>query len=47
MGLDRWATWLWMSLHALLLARAALGRTIRWRGIRYRLHGPQRIERLD
>ncbi len=30
-------------MHGLLLLRATLGRTIRWRGNRYRIDGPQRI----
>ncbi len=45
--LDRWCTPLWMALHWLFLVRAAIGRTMRWRGIRYRLRGPQSVERLD
>lgn len=43
---DRWATPVWMTLHWLLVLRALLGRTMTWRGIRYRLLGPQRVERL-
>lgn len=43
--LDRWATPLWMTLHALLVLRAAFGRTMRWRGIRYRLRGPQDVQK--
>ena len=45
--LDRWATWLWMSLHLLLILRAGIGRTMTWRGVRYRVYGPQQVERLD
>ena len=45
--LDRWASWLWMSAHLLLILRAAVGRTMRWRGVRYRVYGPQHVERLD
>ena len=45
--LDRWATWLWMSVHLLLILRAAVGRTMRWRGVRYRVYAPQHVERLD
>lgn len=44
---DRWATPLWMTLHWLLIVRSAFGRTMRWRGITYRLYAPQRVERLD
>lgn len=44
--LDRWATPLWMTLHGLLIVRAGFGRTMCWRGIRYRLDGPQKVQRL-
>jgi hypothetical protein len=44
---DRWGTPVWMTLHWLLMLRSAFGRTMRWRGIRYRLHGPQWVERLE
>jgi len=43
---DRWGAWLWMPLHWLLMLRAAVGRKMTWRGIRYRLDGPNRIRRL-
>ena len=43
---DRWATVLWMSLHWLLIVRAGIGRTMTWRGMRYRLDGPQEIRRI-
>jgi ceramide glucosyltransferase len=45
--LDRWATPLWMTLHWLLVVYSAFGHTMNWRGIRYRLTGPQKCERLD
>ncbi len=45
--LDRWGTTLWMTLHGLLILRAAFGRNMRWRGITYRLWAPQRVKRLD
>ena len=45
--LDRWATPVWMILHWLLILRAAFGRTMNWRGIRYRLGAPQQVERLN
>ncbi len=45
--LDRWATPVWMTLHWLLIVRSAFGRTMNWRGIRYRLFDPQRVKRLD
>ena len=45
--LERWTTPVWMTLHALLAWRAAFGRVMNWRGIRYRLYAPQRVERLD
>jgi len=43
---DRWGTPVWMAMHWLLMVRAVLGRTMVWRGIRYRLRGPRRIARL-
>ena len=33
-------------LHLLLLLRASVGRTISWRGIEYRIDGPQRVRRV-
>jgi hypothetical protein len=44
---DRFATPLWMTLHWLIVVRSAFGRRMRWRGILYRLDGPQQCERLD
>lgn len=44
---DRWATPVWMTLHWLLIVRSGFGRTMRWRGLRYRLFAPQHVERLD
>ena len=44
--LDRFATPQWMTLHWLLILRSVFGRTMRWRGITYRLYGPQRVERI-
>jgi len=45
--LERWTTPLWLGINLLLLLRATLGRTISWRNIRYRINGPQKIQRLD
>ena len=45
--IDRWLTPLWMALHCLLILRAAVGNTMTWRGIRYRLQGRQKTQRLD
>ncbi len=45
--LDRWATPVWLGINWVLLVRAIFGRTIWWRDIRYRMNGPQDIERLD
>jgi len=45
--LDRWATLGWFTVHWLLIARAAFGRTMTWRGIRYRLDGPNATRRLS
>ena len=36
-----------MTLHALLITSALLGRTFVWRGIRYRLMGPNQVIRFD
>lgn len=44
--IDRYLTALWMAAHLLLLLRAAVGRTISWRGIRYRIDAPQKVQRL-
>jgi len=46
MWLDRWATWLWMPTHFALVLSAGLGSTMTWRGIRYRVRGPNTVERL-
>lgn len=43
---DRWLTFVWMFLHQALVVHAMFGSTMNWRGIRYRLHGPQRVTRL-
>lgn len=45
--LDRFATPIWMTLHWLIIVRSAFGREMTWRGIRYRLDAPQKVERLD
>ncbi len=44
--IDRWLTPLWMTLHFLLIVRAGIGRTMVWRGKRYRLRGPNDIEQF-
>ena len=43
---DCWLTWLVMGVNLALLLGAAVGRTIAWRGIRYRMDGPQQVRRL-
>jgi hypothetical protein len=43
---DRWLTPLWMTAHLLLMLRATVGRTISWRGIRYRIDSPQKVRRM-
>ena len=45
--LERWTTFLWMTLHWLLVLRAAVGRTMTWRHVTYRLSGPQRVEKIE
>jgi ceramide glucosyltransferase len=44
--LERWTTPLWLGINLLLLLRATVGKTISWRNIRYRINGPQDIQRL-
>ena len=44
---DVFACWLWSPLLLLLILSSAVGRTICWRGIRYRLLGPTQIQVLD
>lgn len=44
---DRWLPELFVAVNWAMIAAAAWGRTITWRGKRYRMRGPQRIERLD
>ncbi len=44
--LERWTTPLWLGINLLLLIRATVGKTISWRNIRYRIDGPQQIQRL-
>jgi len=43
--LDRWATPLWLIGNWLLLLRASVGRTMKWRGNVYVLRGPQAVEK--
>ena len=43
---DILAFWLWSLLLLVFVTSSAFGRTIRWRGIHYRLQGPTNIERL-
>lgn len=45
--IDAWLTPVWMLIHWLILLRAAVGRTMNWRGNIYRLNGPQQIEKLS
>lgn len=44
---DRLGFWAWGILLLAVIAASAAGRTIVWRGIRYRLNGPGDIEILD
>ncbi len=44
--IDRFLTPVYMTINFVLICRAAFGNTITWRGITYRLRGPQDIERL-
>ncbi|NJL72758.1 MAG: glycosyltransferase family 2 protein [Candidatus Competibacteraceae bacterium] len=45
--LDQWGTWFWMTLHWLLMLSTCVGNRITWRGITYKLNGPQNIRRVD
>jgi len=47
LSLDRWATPVWMVLHWMLIVRSCWGRTMRWRGMSYRLFAPQQVENLQ
>ncbi|MDX1681644.1 MAG: glycosyltransferase family 2 protein [Phycisphaeraceae bacterium] len=44
--LDRWVTPLWMAIHAAIVLSSAVGKTVRWRGMAYRVEGPQTVERV-
>ena len=44
--MDRWLTPVWMTVHFSVILTALLGRTLCWRNVRYRLNGPQQIQRL-
>ena len=44
--LDRFGTFPVMAVNLALLLSAAFGRTMTWRGHRYRLEGPQQVKRL-
>ncbi len=45
--IDRWLTPWWMGMHALIVLRAMFGRTMVWRGIRYRLNAPNDVRRVS
>jgi len=40
-------SWLWSLLMLALILSSAFGRTIRWRGIRYKMLGPTTTQRID
>jgi len=40
-------SWLWSLLMLALIISSAFGRTIRWRGIRYKMLGPTQTQRID
>ncbi|MEM7576648.1 MAG: glycosyltransferase [Planctomycetota bacterium] len=44
---DRWLPEVLVAVNFSMMLQAVLGRTITWRGKRYRMRGPQRIERRD
>ncbi|HJS30824.1 MAG TPA: hypothetical protein VJ924_02435, partial [Alphaproteobacteria bacterium] len=45
--LDRFATPVCLGLHAAIIASAAIGREIRWAGVRYRVDGPKNVVVLE
>ena len=36
-----------MTLHGVLILSALVGRSFVWRGVRYRLRGPNDVSRID
>ena len=44
--IDRWLTPFWMAMHWLFAASALFARSFTWRGIRYRLDGPNQVTRV-
>ena len=45
--MDTWFFWLYSGLLFVIVLSSGFGRTITWRGIRYKLHSRQNIEILD
>lgn len=45
-SLDRWATPVWLTLHAVVIWSTLFGRTIAWGGRTYRIDSRQRLERI-
>ncbi len=45
--LERYATALIMAVHWLIIVSSAMGRTVQWAGVRYRLRGRQSVEIID
>jgi len=46
-ALDRWATPLTMAVHWLIILSSAVGRTINWAGVRYRMNRPRDVVIVD
>jgi hypothetical protein len=44
---DLFFFWFWSILFLLIILSSAVGRTITWRNIRYRLNGPLDIRVID
>ncbi|HSV26549.1 MAG TPA: glycosyltransferase [Sedimentisphaerales bacterium] len=44
---DIFLSWLWSPLLLGIILSSALGRTLTWRGIRYKLHGPDKVQVLS
>lgn len=47
MFLDRFFTWLWMGIHWIAVASSLLSSSMEWRGIFYRIYGPQDVRRMN
>ncbi len=44
---DRFFTWLWMTIHWIAVTSSMFSGSMEWRGIYYRIYGPQDIRRMN